>query len=233
MSKRSVFAAAGLALAVGATAAPPLAAQPRPMSEDMAHVPGGKRIRITYENLTNSQTFSPSVFVSHNASAPPLFGEGMPASFGLQRMAEEGNTGPFLSGMVIKDLGGAFGAAAQGISVAPGKSRTVELDVDREHPMVSGFWMLVMTNDGFTGVNGVNALALERPMSMELYAWDAGTEQNTERREHLVALMGPGRAPENGRVMRHRGIRGDADAPAMWRFDAQRPVARVTIAPAM
>jgi len=32
-------------------------------------------------------------------------------------------------------------------------------------------------------------------------------------------------------VHRHRGIRGDADAPADWRFDPNRPVARLTIAP--
>jgi hypothetical protein len=65
-----------------------------------------KRVRITYENLTPSQAFSPSVFFTHNASAPPLFKEGQPAVFGLMRIAEEGNAGPLLSAEIVKKIGG-------------------------------------------------------------------------------------------------------------------------------
>jgi hypothetical protein len=91
--------------------------------------------------------------------------------------------------------------------------------------------MLVMTNDGFTGINAVNAYDLTAPKRMDLMAYDAGTEKNNERKPYLIAMMGTDRDPENGVVQMHKGIRGDADAPADWKFDASKPVARITIAP--
>jgi hypothetical protein len=172
--------------------------------------------------LTPSQVFSPSVFFSHNESAPPLFKEGEKASFGLMRIAEEGNAGPLLSAEIVKKLGGPFGTAVQAISTPPGAKRSVDIEVTKDHPMLSGAWMLVMTNDGFTGISGVNA-----------FAYDAGTENNNEKKSHLIAMMGTERDPENGTVTRHKGIRGDADAPADWKFDVSKPVAKITIAPVM
>jgi hypothetical protein len=198
-------------------------------SDAMAN--GGKRVRITYENLTKSQAFSPSVFVTHNSSAPPLFKEGQKASFGLMRIAEEGNAGPFLSAEVAKKIGGPFGTAVQGISTLPGHKRSVDIEVTQDHPMLSGVWMLVMTNDGFTGINAINAYELTQPRTLELMAYDAGTEKNNEKKSHLIAMMGAERDPENGVVAKHKGIRGDADAPADWKFDPDKPVARITIAP--
>lgn len=197
----------------------------------MTTASGGKRVRITVENLTTGQTFSPPVFLGHAASAPPLWTEGEKASFALQRIAEEGNNGPLLSGVVVKTLGGAFGSANQGISVPPGKSRTVELSVDAAHPLISGAMMLVMTNDGFTGAGPIDAFALRRPMTVTTYAYDAGTERNNERGDFLVAMMGSDRDPESGVVRRHQGVRGEADAPGAWKFDPAKPVARITIAP--
>jgi hypothetical protein len=189
-----------------------------------------RHIRITYENLTAGQAFSPSAFFSHNASAPPFFVEGKPAPFGLQRIAEEGNTGG-VSGAVVTTLGGAFGALTLGVTVPPGGSRTVTLEVSQEHPLVTGVWMLGMTNDGFTGIHDMDAYSLTRPQRMDLFAWDAGTEKNNERGDFLIAMEGTERDPENGVVHRHEGIRGDADAPGSWKFDPERPVARITLTP--
>jgi hypothetical protein len=66
---------------------------------------------------------------------------------------------------------------------------------------------------------------------MDLFAWDAGTENNNERGDFLIAMEGTGRDPENGVIHRHQGIRGDADAPGAWKFDPERPVARITLTP--
>jgi hypothetical protein len=200
--------------------------------DDMGGAAGaGKQIRITYENLTAGQVLSPSVFFSHNAAAPALFMEGKPVPFTTMRIAEEGNAGPLLSAVVTKTFGGTFGSATTGISVQPGMSRTVELTVTPEFPMVSGMMMLVMTNDGFIGLTNVDANKLSRPLTMDLMAWDAGTERNNERGDYLIAMEGTQRDPEGGMVTRHTGLRGDADAPGAWKFDAARPVARITIAP--
>ena len=226
---RPTFLAAAM-LMVSAAGAGAQTAAPDDMGRSAGPAP--KRVRITYENLTAGQVFSPAAFWSHNAAAPALWEEGRPAPFALQRIAEEGNPGPLLSGRVTKTLGGAFGSSIAAVSVQPGKTRSVELQVDRDHPMVSGAWMLVMTNDGFTGVQNVDAYALTRPVTMDLYAYDAGTERNSERGQYLVALEGSDRDPENGVVRRHSGIRGDADAPGAWKFDPARPVGRITVEPA-
>jgi hypothetical protein len=192
---------------------------------------GDKTVRINYENLTDGQIFSPSVFFSHNASAVPLFTEGKKAPFGMMRIAEEGNIGPLLSEVVVHSLGGAYGSVIQGVSTLPGHSRTVELTVDAQHPMISGAFMLVMTNDGFTGISALDAYNLAKPVAMDLYAYDAGTENNNEDKDHLIAFQGTERAPEKGVVHRHQGIKGDKDAPPSWRFDPQKPVGRITITP--
>lgn len=141
---------AAIALAIGllsgtARAQTPTSPPPTSMSG------GAKRVLITYENLTTGQGFSPSVFMSHNVSAMPLFKEGEKASFGLMRLAEEGNTGPLLveGGMM---MGKTVGMAAAGLPTPPGtKSHSVEIEVTSQHPMISGAWMLGMTNAASPG----------------------------------------------------------------------------------
>jgi hypothetical protein len=215
--KQTLLAALALALGCG--------------SAHAAEQADSKVIFITYSNLTAGQAFSPAVFFSHNAMAPQLFAEGQPASFALQRLAEEGNTGPLLL-KITKILGGAYQHVASPVSVQPGKRRTVAVRVTAEHPFISGAFMLAMTNDGFTGIESIDAWALEKPRTLELFAWDAGTENNNERGDYLIVMEGTQRDPENALIRRHEGLRGDADAPGFWKFDPARPVASVTIRPA-
>lgn len=216
-------------LAIGLLSAASALAQTAPATQDLKA--GSKHIRITYENLTTGQGFSPPAFMSHNGSAPPLFKEGEKAAFGLMRLAEEGNPAPLLDD-AGKMMGKAIGMAATGLPTPPGKkSHAIEIEVTRDHPMVSGAWMLGMTNDGFTGISAVNAYEMREPKTMELMAYDAGTEKNNEKKGSLIAMMGTDRDPEGGVVAMHKGIRGDADAPAEWKFDPAKPVARITITP--
>jgi hypothetical protein len=189
-----------------------------------------KRVRITYQNLTAGQGFAPSVFMSHNASAPKLYAMGGKASFGLAQLAETGNVGP-LAVEAGKMMGRSVGKPAIGLPTMPRATGYVDVEVDRAHPMISDAWMLGMTNDGFSGISGVNAYELSGPHTMNVMAMDAGSEKNNERRPYLVALMGTRPDAEGGVVKRHAGIRGGADAPAAWKFDPAKPVARVTITP--
>lgn len=216
--------AAGALLALGLLGATSALAQTAAATGDR------RKVTITYENMTTGQGFSPGVFMSHDAAAPPVFKEGEKASFGLARLAEEGNTGP-LSVEAGKMMGKTVGAAAIGLPVPPGKKGMVEIEVSREHPMVSGAWMLGMTNDGFAGLSAVNAFEMREAKTMDVMAMEAGSEKNSEKKGALIALMGTERDPEGGVVQKHSGIRGDADAPAEWKFDPMKPVARVTIAP--
>jgi hypothetical protein len=107
----------------------------------------------------------------------------------------------------------------------------VRLVVTADHPLIAGAFMLAMTNDGFSGIQSVDAYSLTEPMEIDLFAYDAGTENNNELGDYLIAMEGTARDPENGVVARHQGLRGDADAPGFWKFDPTLPVAHVTITP--
>jgi hypothetical protein len=191
----------------------------------------GRLVAVTIENLTTGQGFSPAFFATHGADAAPLFKLGEPASEALWNVAEAGNIGPF-SGAAAGMIGTTYGAASLAIHTPPGASRTFYIRVDEAHPLLSGVFMLGMTNDGFSGVSSVDAYDLTGPMTVDALAYDAGSEKNSEKRGYLGALGGGNmRDPENGVVTRHTGIRGDADAPAEWKFDPAAPVARITLAP--
>lgn len=197
----------------------------------MGKADAGRLVAITIENLTTGQGFSPAFFATHGAGAAPLFKLGEPAGEALWNVAEAGNVGPF-SGAAAGAIGTTYGAASLAIHTPPGASRTLYIRVDKDHPLLSGVFMLGMTNDGFSGVSAIDAYDLTGPMTVDAPAYDAGSEKNNEKRGYLGALGGGNvRDPENGVVTRHTGIRGDADAPAAWKFDPAAPVARITLAP--
>jgi hypothetical protein len=197
-------------------------------AQDMMH---GKAVEITIENLTTGQPFSPSFFESRGADAAPLFKLGEAASESLVSVAEGGNIGGFSVG-AAKDMMMSLGDAVLAIHTLPGQTRSVTIHVDEAHPLIDGVWMLGNTNDGFSGISGVDAYRLTAPMTIEVRGYDAGSEKNNEKKGYLGALGGGNmRDPENGVIADHTGIRGDADAPAEWKFDPEKPVAKVTITP--
>jgi hypothetical protein len=188
------------------------------------------RVTIEYQDLSGTQDLSSAPFVSHS-SAFHLFEIGKPATLLIQQLAELGNP-EFILGTAVGDGGHVFRDEAMGLPNLPGKGRKIELSVDAEHPLVSGGWMLGHTNDGFAGIDSVNAYELKKPLVLEVYPLDAGTKKNSETMAETAALGGLGRTPENGVIARHTGIRGDADIPASFKFDPSRPIGRVTISPA-
>ena len=197
---------------------PAYAADPRP-----------RRVAIEYEDLTGTQPPSMAPFVSHVAGLH-LWEVGKLAETPIQVLAENGN-GEWILGAAVSGAGKDYGDAAVGVPTKPGGKRRIELQVDEQHPMVSGAWMLGYTNDGFTGIDAVNAYSLSAPMTVEVFALDAGTEVNNEKKEFAPALGGLLRDPEHKPIAHHAGVRGDADMPASARFDPAKPVGRVTIIP--
>ena len=201
-----------------------------PMGDSMM-MGGGKTIMITIENLLTGQPFSPSFFAAHAAGSAPLFKVGDKASEALAAVAEGGNIGMFSVG-AAKNEDMSVGDAALAIHTLPGQTRTLYITVDEAHPVIDGVWMLGNTNDGFSGVSGVDAFALMAPTTVEVLGYDAGSEINSEKKGFLGALGGGNdRDPENGVITQHQGIRGDADAPKDWNWDVTAPVARVTFTP--
>lgn len=185
-----------------------------------------KHVVIEYTELTGTQPMSSAPWVSH-VKGFHLWDVGKPASIPVEVLAESGNP-EYILGEALTDRE-TFGDFAVGLPNVPGSTRKVELAVDAAHPLVSGGWMLVATNDGFAGIEGVDAYSLTKPKTFEIYALDAGTEENTESKAD--AIGGLGHVPENGVVHRHEGIRGDADISKSFRFNPTKPVGRITIVP--
>lgn len=200
-----------------------------PMADAM--MGGGKTIIVTIENLLTGQPFSPSFFEARTADSAPLYAVGETASDALAAVAEGGNIGMFSVGAAM-NAQMTLGDASLAIHTLPGQTRTLYIQVDEAHPLVDGVWMLGNTNDGFSGVTGVDAYGLTAPMTVEVLGYDAGSEINSEKKGFLGALGGGNeREAENGVIAQHAGIRGDADAPRDWNWDVNAPVARVTFTP--
>jgi len=191
----------------------------------------GKTLEITITNMLTGQPFSPSFFESRSVDAEPLFQLGGKASESLVAVAEGGNIGMFSVGAAM-NKNSLLGDAQLAIHALPGQSRTVYIHVDAEHPFIDAVWMLGNTNDGFSGFTGFDAFHLSAPMTFDVRGYDAGSEKNNEKKGFLGALGGDNdRDPENGEISFHTGIRGDADAPIAWNWDASGPVAHITITP--
>jgi hypothetical protein len=230
MSHATAFASILVLATVASALAQDAMSEGNMMAGDMM-MGGGKTITITIENLTTGQPFSPSYFEARTADADGLFALDTKASDALVAVAEGGNIGMFSVGAAMnKEM--ALGDAALAIHTLPGQTRTLTLHVDEARPLIDGVWMLGNTNDGFSGISGIDAYALSEPLVIEVRGYDAGSEINSERKGFLGALgEGNMRDPENGAITWHAGIRGDADAPKDWNWDVTGPVARVTLTP--
>ena len=191
---------------------------------------GTKTVEIVIENVTKAQVFSPGVLASHRPGVK-LWADGEPASLGLRLIAEEGNIDPFMY-ETMKGIGKDFGSTTVIYPIDPGHKQKAVLKVSAEYPLVSGAIMLGMTNDGFLGPQSIDMFTIDKPTVFDLYAYDAGTEQNTEKKEDVPGGFGGlGRPEEHVPIRRHPGIRGDADVPADWGWDVTKPVARMTVTP--
>jgi hypothetical protein len=189
--------------------------------------------QVTLENMTpatvegGSQVFSPPLLATHRPGIR-MYRVWRYASPELAAIAEEGDTGPMTS---------LFEASHKTISlvqgdgpVAPGASATYEIQAGGPFSRLSMAFMLVNTNDGFSGVDRL-ALPVSGSVSYYLDAYDAGSEQNTELTSDIPGPCcgrhnsGP---DEHERIKPHPGIQGTGDLdPADWGWDG--PVAKLTI----
>ncbi len=178
--------------------------------------------RVTLENLTSGQPFTPPLAAVHRKPVR-IFEMGEPASHMIQELSENGNLDPLLMALEgndhVKDVVVTFGPTAP--PVLPGESVDFEIAGEQGAKYFSVVSMLVCTNDGFTGTAG-RRLPQEVGDIATMYAggYDAGTEINTEAFVNLVPpcsgfVTGTGMSDpalaENGVVHHHQGIQGIAD----------------------
>jgi hypothetical protein len=175
---------------------------------------------VTITNLTAGQPVTPGVLAAHLGNYS-LFSSGTAATNGIQQLAENGGV-PVLAAEVAGNnavvASGVIGTAP----IAPGASAIGSIAIVGDATRFSLAAMLVCTNDGFGGVDGVTLPRHTGDQSIyEAQAYDAGTEINTESFSDLVPPcdgdLGTGSGvsdpvlAENGTVQPHAGVAGIAD----------------------
>jgi hypothetical protein len=153
--------------------------------------------RVTLVNLTGGQPFSPPVAATH-VPGVHMFQVGQLATDELAAIAQDGDEVPMATRFT-----GAHGVTAVvdvGRPLTPhGKvvgtfTDTAEFEIQAgPHDRLSLATMLICTNDGFLGLDGVR-LPSSGSRTFFLAGYDAGREDNTEQSVDLVdpcSALGP------------------------------------------
>jgi hypothetical protein len=191
---------------------------------------------VTITDLTSGQPLTPPVVATHEGKHA-VFDVGQPASVGVREIAENGNSAPllaFLDADPFNQFGG-FAESTTGPLVPEGvpgdemfdQSATLEVSGKRNEKRLSWVSMLICTNDGLTGVDGLKLPdKVGKTATKMTKGYDAFTELNTEDYADIVppcqGLIGdmsedegtgvsnPALA-EGGVIAHHEGIQGGTD----------------------
>lgn len=152
---------------------------------------------LILENLTDSQPFSPPVAVTHNAGLPTaltIAEVGGTASDEINAIARDGDPAPLvealenrrdLSPAIVTDIVNFGRPLTPSDTTIGGFADRLVTTIDaRPGDVLSLFGMLICTNDGFVGLDRATLPATSA--TFDLMGYDAGSEENTERSEHIV-----------------------------------------------
>ncbi|MDE2940353.1 MAG: spondin domain-containing protein [Chloroflexota bacterium] len=191
-------------------------------------------VEISLTNLTPGQVLSPVFIARHNGHMDPLYTLGQPASEAVAKMAEDADASDLLAQWDPESnsyIGEAMVLALNDGPIPPGETVSTHFEFDDDNTRMSFISMLVTTNDAFIGANGID---LTESRTLNLTAYDAGSEYNSES---CAFIPGPpcgnhvrDDTPAEGYVYVHNGIHGGGDSgltPAT--HDWHNPVARMTI----
>ena len=223
---------------------------------------GNATYTVTIQNLSN-QPLGPVVAATHPDTAL-MWREGQDASAGIQTVAETGNPGPLFTTVSTQQIVGlmtdvwntgrpitrmgvtqaAFGPFAPGADLVD----QAEFEITaNDGDLFSCASMLIITNDGFWGVDGIG-LPASGEKTVYAFAYDAGTEENTEISADLddggsvlaaaplpnddtdPAVNDNGGTPTEprGAIQIHGGIQGGGDLDPET-FGWNEPIAVITI----
>lgn len=190
--------------------------------------------RVVVTNITANQILSPPVVVTHSAHAD-LFQVGEPANAGVAAIAEDADAAPLLEAIAASsEVHDAVVGLGAGGPLMPGASVVVEItSPPAGFNRLSVVGMLVSTNDAFYGLDSYRLAGGPRSRSIEVPAYDAGSEANNESCDFIPGppCGNPGvrdTAGAEGFVHVHPGISGVGDLdPANW--DWKNPVAHIRI----
>jgi hypothetical protein len=202
--------------------------------------------KVTIENLTDSQPFSPPVAATHNRKINMFEIRGL-SSPELEAIAEDGDQSMMFNRLDMSE--DATQAVDVGAPIAPngtspmGFSDATTFDImAKSSDRFSLATMLICTNDGFTGLDRVR-LPNGGAEVFWLNGYDAGTEMNTEESKDIVdpcSGLGPvvldGDLNGNNNVgietsnliKLHAGVSG-VSGDLLPAHDWGNPVAKVTV----
>ena len=220
------------------------------MDDTTGEMPKSQMFEVTLMNLTmgahgmSGQTLSPAIFVTHPAGIK-IAEEGQPAHEALVAQAEGGKTDGLeaLAAAAGAHVTIAMNADGTRIYTMPGQSTTVTVTADMMNSSLSVSSMLVSTNDAFIAAFDVplfDEAGMPVTKTIELMAYDAGSEDNTEMASDIPGPLGldadtdpigsNARVPtEGGVIMIHPGIQGGADVSEAFAWEG--PVAKLMIMP--
>jgi hypothetical protein len=208
----------------------------------LAPVASAEKITVTIENLAPvGGNFLTPLWVGFHNGSFDIYNQGDPASSALERLAEDGNTGPLSADFLASGAGVLDGTLVG--PLAPGDVATAMFDLDGTLPTSRFFSyaaMVIPSNDAF--------IANGDPMAHQIFSntgsalgadffllgnevLDAGTEVNDEIPAN-TAFFGQAAADtgvdENGVVMFHPGFNpvgsgGILDDPTFSNADFTRP----------
>ncbi len=200
---------------------------------------------VTITNLAATQPVSPPVVTTHHPRNG-LFAVGHAASSGIEAIAEDGNQSVAFAALTasphvtdVVDVG--MPLTPSGVVVGDFSDTATITISGRVGDDLSLAGMLICTNDGFSGLDGVD---LPRRGAATYYtaAYDAGTELNTELSSDIVdpcsglgpvALAGDPNGNNNagidegGVVTHHAGVAGTGDLLDAHNWDG--PILMVTV----
>ena len=136
----------------------------------------------TPDRVPSGAHFSPLIGGVHNADAIFLESGGT-ASAGVESMAEVGGTAAF-EAEVTAAIPDALAALIGSGNISPIGTQNLTAALSSEHPRVTLLTMVAPSPDWFVGVSGLLLLNSEgrwlRSHDVDLYPWDAGTEDGDE-----------------------------------------------------
>ncbi|MYA58607.1 T9SS type A sorting domain-containing protein [Candidatus Poribacteria bacterium] len=228
----------------------PAAEEETPAEEVAPEMPASQMFEITLTNLTegvhgeSGQTLSPAIFAAHPAGVK-LAEVGQPASELIVALAEGGDVSGLAAFAEAAGANVAIAMNADGTRryTMPGQSTTVTVTADMVNSSLSVGSMLVSTNDAFIAAIDVPLFdedGMPVSASLDLMAYDAGSEDNTEMASDIPGPLGldeatdpPGsneRVPtEGGVIAAHEGIQGVGDVTEAFAWG--EPTAMLTITP--
>jgi len=192
---------------------------------------------ITATNVSNNQPLSPLAVVVHT-DGYTAWRTGVPASSGLEHLAEGGDPAQFID---EAKAAGSRATATGGGPIAPGAAATITLStVSSSDLRLTTATMLVNTNDGFTGAVGaiIGDLGIGDSRTVPVFVYDAGTEANEETAATIPGPAGNGEGYNSVRETRnvialHSGVVTHDDGLAASALDEshrfQAPVMTIVV----